>query len=95
LRHARLDVSQQRACRVIKAVSPSVSYRSRSADNGDLRGKLPVRVQERRRLGYRRLNILLRCNWALINRKKKHLIFREKGQTARRRKGQNRRRESE
>jgi putative transposase len=67
---ALLDVSERRACRVIAADRTSVHYRSRRADDGDLRDKLRVLAQERRRFGYRRLHILLRRDGVLINRKK-------------------------
>jgi putative transposase len=79
---ALLDVSERRACRVIAVDRTSVRYRSRRADDGDLREKLRVLAQERRRFGYRCLHILLRRDGVLINRKK--------GLTVRRRKGRKR-----
>lgn len=47
------------AMQVIEADRTSVRYRSRRADDGDLRDKLRVLAQERRRFGYRRLHIAL------------------------------------
>ena len=87
---ALLDVSERRACRVIAADRTSVRYRSRRADDGDLRDKLRVLAQERRRFGYRRLHILLRRDGVLINRKKTQRLYREEGLTVRRRKGRKR-----
>lgn len=87
---ALLDVSERRACRVIDADRTSVRYRSRRADDGDLRDKLRVLAQERRRFGYRRLHILLRRDGVLINRKKTQRLYREEGLTVRRRKGRKR-----
>ena len=87
---ALLDVSERRACRVIDADRTSVRYRSRRADDGDLRDKLRVLAQERRRFGYRRLHILLRRDGITINRKKTQRLYREEGLTVRRRKGRKR-----
>ena len=87
---ALLDVSERRACRVIAADRTSVRYRSRRADDGDLREKLRALAQERRRFGYRRLHILLRRDGVLINRKKTQRLYREEGLTVRRRKGRKR-----
>jgi len=47
-----------------------ICYRSRRADDGDVREKLRVLTQERRQFGYRRLHILLRRDGVLINRKR-------------------------
>jgi transposase InsO family protein len=87
---ALLDVSERRACRVIAADRTSVRYRSRRAEDGDLREKLRVLAQERRRFGYRRLHILLRRDGVLINRKKAQRLYREEGLTVRQRKGRKR-----
>ena len=84
---ALLDFSERRACRVIAVDRTSVRYRSRRADDGDLREKLRALAQERRRFGYRRLHILLRRDGVLINRKKTQRLYREEGLTVRRRKG--------
>jgi putative transposase len=87
---ALLDVSERRACRVIDADRTSVRYRSRRADDGDLREKLRELAHQRRRFGYRRLHILLRRDGVLINRKKTQRLYREEGLTVRRRKGRKR-----
>ena len=87
---ALLDVSERRACRVIAVDRTSVRYRSRRADDGDLREKLRALAQERRRFGYRRLHILLRRNGVLINHQKTQRLYREEGLTVRRRKGRKR-----
>jgi putative transposase len=87
---ALLDVSERRACRVIAVDRTSVRYRSRRADDSDLREKLRVLAHQRRRFGYRRLHILLRRDGVLINRKKTQRLYREEGLTVRRRKGRKR-----
>ena len=87
---ALLDVSERRACRVIAVDRTSVRYRSRRADDSDLREKMRVLAHQRRRFGYRRLHILLRRDGVLINRKKTQRLYREEGLTVRRRKGRKR-----
>ncbi len=87
---ALLDVSERRACRVIAADRTSVRYRSRRAEDGDLREKLRVLAQDRRRFGYRRLHILLRRDGVVINHKKTQRLYREDGLAVRRRKGRKR-----
>ena len=87
---ALLDVSERRACRVIEADRTSVRYQSGRADDGEIREKLRVLAQERRRFGYRRLHILLRRDGVLINRKKTQRLYREEGLTVHRRKGRKR-----
>lgn len=87
---ALLDVSERRACRVIAADRTSVRYRSRRADDGELRAKLRALAEVRRRFGYRRLHILLRREGVVINRKKTQRLYREEGLTVRRRKGRKR-----
>jgi len=87
---ALFDVSERRACRVVDVDRTSVRYRSRRADDGDLRDKLRVLAQERRRFGYRRLHILLLRDGVLINRKKTQRLYREEGLTVRRGKGRKR-----
>jgi putative transposase len=87
---ALLDVSERRACRVIAADRSLIRYRSRRADDGDLREKLRDLAHQRRRFGYRRLHILLRRDGVTINRKKTQRLYREEGLTVRRRKGRKR-----
>jgi putative transposase len=87
---ALLDVSERRACRVISADRTTVRYRSRRADDAQLREMLRVLAQERRRFGYRRLHILLRRGGVVINHKKTQRLYREEGLTVRRRKGRKR-----
>ena len=87
---ALLDVSERRACRIIEADRTSMRYQSRRGDDAELREKLRVLAQERRRFGYRRLHILLRRDGVIINRKKTQRLYREEGLTVRRRKGRKR-----
>ena len=53
-------MSERRACALIDADRKSVRYCSRRADDAEIREKLRILAQERRRFGYRRLHVLLR-----------------------------------
>ena len=53
---ALLDVSEQRACRVIGAVRSGIRYQSRGDDDGMLRDKLRDLAHQRRR--FRVLNVV-------------------------------------
>ena len=54
------EMSQRRACQTIGTDRSSVRYRSRRADDGDIRAREREIAAERRRFGYRRLHILRR-----------------------------------
>lgn len=55
-------MSELRICKVMGAEGTTMRYCSRRSDDGDLCEKLRALAQERRRFGYRRLHILLRCD---------------------------------
>ena len=65
-------------------------YRTTRADDADVRQRLRVIAQERRRFGYRRLHVLLRREGYLINHKKLFRLYREEKLTVRRRGGRKR-----
>ena len=67
-----------------------IRYQSRRDDDGMLREKLRDLAHQRRRIGYRRLHILLRREGLRINRKKTQRLYREEGLTVWRRKGRKR-----
>ena len=54
------EMSERRACLVIGCVRMTVRYRSRRVDDVALRERLRTLAKERRRFGYRRLQVLLR-----------------------------------
>ena len=66
----RLDVSERRACTIIAADRSMVRYRARRPDDAALRGRLRELADQRRRFGYRRLQVLLRGEGWSVNRKK-------------------------
>src|SRR3984893_17370452 len=64
------EVSQRRACQVIGTDRSSIRYHSRRPEDGLLRSRFRAFAAVRRRFGYRRLYILLRCEGITLNHKK-------------------------
>jgi IS66 C-terminal element/Transposase IS66 family/HTH-like domain len=84
------EMSERRACRLIRADRKTVRYRSRRPRDEELRHRLRELATEQRRFGYRRLHVLLRAEGHLVNRKKTQRLYREEGLTVRKRKGRKR-----
>ena len=84
------QMSERRACRVIGSDRASVRYEALRADDGELRERLKVLAQERRRFGYRRLHVLLRREGHAVNKKRVQRLYREERLTVRRRGGRKR-----
>ena len=84
------EVSQRRACQVIKADRTSMRYRSVRPDDAALRARLRELAAVRRRFGYRRLMILLRREGTRVNHKKLRRLYREERLQVRRRGGRKR-----
>jgi putative transposase len=84
------EVSQRRACEVIGADRTSIRYRSVRPDDAALRARLRELAAERRRFGYRRLQILMRREGLVMNHKKLRRLYREERLMVRRRGGRKR-----
>ncbi len=84
------EMSERRACQVIRADRKMVRYRSSRPDDAALRERLRQLAAEQRRFGYRRLHVLLRHEGHAVNRKKTQRLFREEGLSVRRRRGRKR-----
>lgn len=84
------EMSERRACRVIGTDRTSVRYQATQEDDGVLRARLTALAQERRRFGYRRLHVLLRCEGHAVNKKRAQRLYREERLTVRRRGGRKR-----
>ena len=84
------DMSERRACRVIGCVRMTVRYRSRRADDVQLRARLRTLAHVRRRFGYRRLHVLLRREGFIVNHKRLFRLYREERLMVRRRGGRKR-----
>lgn len=84
------EMSERRACQVIRADRKMVRYRSGRRDDAALRERLRQLAAEQRRFGYRRLHVLLRGEGHILNRKKTQRLYREEGLSVRRRRGRKR-----
>jgi putative transposase len=82
--------SQLRACELV-GMSPRMHrYRSRCPDDVGLRISSRKLAAERRRVGYRRLHLVLRRQGVTINWKKLYRLYREERLTVRKRSGRKR-----
>jgi len=68
----------------------TVRYRSTQDDNTALRDKLLELANQRRRFRYRRLHILLRREWVMINRKKTQRFYKKEDLAVRRQRSRRR-----
>jgi len=84
------QVSQRRACAVLNVDRSTVRYQSRRADDGDLRDAIKRVSKERRRFGFRRIQVMVRREGVEVNHKKLKRIYREEKLQVRRRGGRKR-----
>jgi putative transposase len=82
--------SQRRACALVGMHLRTYRCASRRSDDAEVRRRLRELANERRRLGYRRLLILLRREGVELNHKKLFRLYREERLTVRRRGGRKR-----
>lgn len=90
--HAREvhGLSQRRACQVIEADRSTVRYRSLRPDDPALRQRIRELACERRRFGYRRLQILLEREGIRMNHKKFRRLYAQERLQVKRRGGRKR-----
>ena len=79
-------ISERRACRLIELHRKTARYRSRRASDEPLLQRLEELAAERRRFGYRRLDILLRREGTIANHKRIFRVYSAAGLQVRRRK---------
>src|SRR4051794_24055356 len=72
-------MSERRACRVAEADRSSVRYRRRRPDDALVRERLKALAAQRRRVGYRRLWVLLRRGGHAVNKKRGYPLYRQGG----------------
>ena len=84
------EISERRACSIVKADRKMVRYRSRRPPDTELRERLRSLAAERRRFGYRRLFVLLRREGEFSGRNRIYRLYREEGLTVRRRRSRRR-----
>jgi len=83
-------VSQRRACCVLQADRSSVRYNSKRIDDAEQREAIKRISKERRRFGYRRINVMLQREGIHMNHKKLRRIYAEEKLQVRRRGGRKR-----
>jgi putative transposase len=83
---ARFLISERRACRLVGVGRSTLRYQGRTRDEAALRKRLCELAAERRRFGYRRLQVLLRREGVVVNHKRVLRLYRDEGLTMRRRK---------
>ncbi|MEQ1956327.1 IS3 family transposase [Mesorhizobium sp. CN2-181] len=83
-------LSERRACSIVEADRKMIRYRSCRPPETQLRGRLRDLANERRRFGYRRLFILLRCEGEPSGINRIYRLYREEGLTVRKRRSRRR-----
>lgn len=83
------QISRRRAC-VLIGVDPKTVRRERPPDHGAIRVAMREVTGKRRRLGYRRIGVMLERQGLIMNHKKLYRIYREEGLSVRRRRGRKR-----
>lgn len=83
-------VSQRRACNAMQVDRSTVRYQSKRPDDSDLREEIKLVAKERRRFGYRRIQVMLERKGIFMNHKKLRRIYAEEKLQVRRRGGRKR-----
>ena len=84
------EVSERRACLALDLDRSSIRYRSRRADDADVRQRIREFASQRRRFGYRRLHFLHGKEGVVMNQKRFRRLYREEGLAVRKRSGRKR-----
>ncbi len=82
--------SQRRACALVGMAPKVYRHRPKRPDDTGLRERLKALANQRRRFGYRRLQLLLRREGLAVNHKKLYRVNREERLAVRRRGGRKR-----
>ena len=83
-------VSQRRACDAVQVDRSTVRYQCKRPDDSDLREEIKLVAKERRRFGYRRIQVMLERKGIFMNHKKLRRIYTEEKLQVRRRGGRKR-----
>ena len=82
------ELSQRRAGRLLGIGNSSLRYKSRQADDSDIRARLRALAAERPRFGYRRLGVMLEREGVRVNHNRLHRLYREEGLVLRKKRRQ-------
>lgn len=85
-----MRLSERRACFFVGADRKMIRYQSCRPTETELRGRLRDLANERRRLGYRRLFVLLRREGEPSGINRTYRLYREEGLTVRKRRARRR-----
>ncbi len=83
-------ISQRRACDILQVDRSSVRYQSKRGSDAELRDAIKRVARDRRRFGYRRINVMLQREGIYMNHKKLRRIYVEEKLQVRRRGGRKR-----
>ena len=78
-------IGATRACGLVQISRSCYRYKSRRPDDSTLRGALRQKAQQRKRWGYRRLQVLLRRDGHMDHHKRIYRIYKEEGLQVRKR----------
>ena len=84
------EMSERRACKLLKCCRMTVRYASVRADDAALRDRMKAIAHERRRFGYRRIHVLLKREGVSVNHKRLFRLYREEKLSVRKRGGRKR-----
>ncbi|BBE09040.1 IS1404 Transposase [Mycoavidus cysteinexigens] len=82
---AEWQLSERRACGLVKLSTSVLHYESKGDSDGQVRERISVLANERRRFGYRRIHILLKREGWAINVKRVYRLYRQAGLAVRKR----------
>jgi putative transposase len=82
--------SERRACRLIGVNRTAFQYQPRHPEDAGIRSRLRELANERRRLGYRRLAVMLKRDGLQMNLKKVYRLYKEERLSVRKRGGRKR-----
>jgi putative transposase len=84
------EMSERRACQLLRCCRMTMRYESVKPDDTVLRDRMKVIATERRRFGYRRIHVLLKREGVTVNHKRLFRLYREEKLSVRKRGGRKR-----
>lgn len=84
------EMSERRACQLLKCCRMTMRYVSVRPDDTALRDRMKAIAHERRRFGYRRIHVMLQREGSVVNHKRLFRMYREEKLSVRKRGGRKR-----